>query len=455
MQKPLLTLITIAILCVVAFRVVSVFITPEQTPADIEMAKKLAIAIEHDTPRVSIRGSVYLPDGSPAEYFHINTNDVAYQFSSSGSGCVHMRRHGFTGGIRDGAFSVSAQTGANVAIAIYPMVFTNRDNPQRQFVAKPIVVVPYENMESLTITLEEGIPVRGKLMYDNGTPASERGLTFEQQFEPILGADIQEMRDSLRMSRSASSNENGEYEIFLLPGEYTVFHRGFGGQPRKETLTIARTDTEKQLDWTLPTPIFVETFTEVELTNTSPRNTSYVLAEEGRGAHSFSGARLDSFVLEPVTADSTLFIADLDNKVGTIETITPAMTGETVRFELKPMATITVTLVDGNGNPLVGKRVSHFIRTTFHNSMNIGRGVETNEEGKAVLPVLSGKHSIGVQLPGTFQRSHPTDRSFRSVIEKELDLAPGENFYLGTITLRNVVADSWQGFNAPAVVCCP
>ena len=468
MKKQLLVLVTIAILCVVVLRVGFMFTTTgEENPAEIERAKRLAIAIERDTPPVAIRGTALLPDGSPANYYHIGYQSVAFVLSQSFSSSMDsagLHRHGTSTRVNreDGTFHFSAQPGANVVITFSPVTFTDgRENPNRRFVTKPIVIAPYENMEPLHITLEEGIPVRGSILYCNSTPAAERSLYFEQQVEPIIGADILDMRNALRVasSRYVTSNNAGEYEIFLLPGEYTIFHR-HGDETHREILTIDIGDTEKRFDWTLPTPIFVETFSQEELVNTSPRLTGHAIAREN-GIHSVSG-RIDSFILEPVTVDSTLFIADYDNKLGTIETITPAMVGETVRFELKPMGNVTITLVDANNEPVVGKSVSLSIHVRVSemstSSMRlIGSTAVTDSDGKAVIHVPPGRTPSLLTLPGSSVSSiFGGGRAYQRTIERVIDLAPGETYDFGTIRLTNVFDDcGWQSIHAPAMVCCP
>jgi len=302
-------------------------------------------------------------------------------------------------------------------------------------------MVPHEWQEHvpLLITLEEGIPVRGRILYDNGTPATDRSLEFVQQVEPVLGAGISAVRNALRISRFSRTNDDGAFEIFLLPGEYAV-RDGLWNQ--SQTLTIAETDTEKQLDWTMPTPIFVETERENGLP-TGRIDYSFYTPENHR-LYSSSSNDQGSFVLDPITENSVLYLSDMSKRYGIVETITPAMVGETTRFTLKPMGNASVTLVSADGNPAVGQRVS--LSMQFYNpkdqstnEFRIGSAV-TDSEGKAVIPVSPGNIPVVLRLhEATYELPIPTGgRRMQSDIRKELNLSPGETFDFGTIQLREV-----------------
>ena len=248
-MKNFLALTTVAIL----------FAMPScsENIADIEKAKKLAIAIMPDTPHVDIIGQVFMPDGSPADWCYVAVFSAGFKFSQSvssmGGKSISMDDYctytsGATHNIKreDGTFQVTALPGGNIVITVYPVLTDEKVvvNPNKRLVAKPVVIVPQENMEPLKITLEEGIPLRGKMVSDDGSHVTDRGFHIDQQVEPILGADISDMKKMFRASRWCPVNENGEYEIYLLPGKYTI-------RDRNETITIVAMDTEKRLDLTV------------------------------------------------------------------------------------------------------------------------------------------------------------------------------------------------------------
>ena len=440
---------------------------PPKSDSEIEQEKKLAIAVMPNTPKISICGNVFMPDGSPASegFWHVDVFSVAYVFTqnfSSAEGKLPPDRNhcGFstsqtTGNVKreDGTFEEVGHVlpGANVAVTIYPVNFDEkvRTNPKKQFLSKPMAVVARENMEPLNITLEEGILLRGKIMYANGTPAAARGLTLIQQVEPVLGADIPQMKEGFRSSRWCQANESGEFEIYLLPGDYTIADKYL-----IQTFTIAKTDTEKRLDLTLPTPIFVELDNEDGSPVGIGQYCMYLPTRNGLfSSYSKEGG---SFVLEPVTENCLLYLSDSGRKHGSVETITPEMVGKTMRFTLKPSGNAVVTLVDLAGKPVTGEqvRLSLLHRDPISKATcELGMSdAVTGSDGKAVLPVFPGKVPAVLTLPGSFEQPIPTGgKAILDKIEQELDLAPGETFDFGTIKLTKVFSsqEAATKFNEP------
>jgi hypothetical protein len=446
MKKPLLTLGTVAILFAVPF------ILAAQKPEEIEKANKLAIAIMPDTPPMDISGTVLMPDGSPADWCLVDVQSVAYKFSRthdrdgnttvSKENCyltscgmvegLKMKRLGDDGTFKlagDGTFKLagSVYPGGNTVVAVYP---TSTDekiaiNPNKHLVAKPVVFVPREDMQPLKIQLEEGIPLRGKVLYENGKPAAERHFNLEQEIEPPLGADIKEMKERFRTSRSVHFNDNGEYEVFLLPGDYTILT---DSNTRKEPLTIAKTDKEKHLDLTMPTPIFVEVENE---DGSAPEEVTYSFVSKG----SISGPskKGGSFVLPPYHVSDTengfLYLISKDRKGGTLETTTPDMLGKTVRFKLKPACPVTVSLIGADGRPAAGERV--YLRLSVERQSGMTHVSQsllvdmatTNAEGEALLYLAPGENmTVVLQLPA----GGPQDE-----VKQTINLAPGTKFDFG------------------------
>ena len=438
-----ITVMCLLLAVVIGIAIALTFSTHVPEAVSPELAKKLAIAVQRDTPRVTLQGLVYLPDGSLASECHLYVSSVAFfradrPFDNKMSPHCSLGTHGLSSSIKsDGTFQIDnhAIPGSNTVITVYG--WQGRKN--ERFVSKPMVIVPHEFQEVIPviITLEEGIPVRGKIMYDNETPAVDRDLEFVQPVEPVLGADIPEMRNALWDSRwSGRANNDGEFVIFLLPGEYTVRDR-----LREQTLTIAATDTEKQLNWTVPTPIFVE----VEKENGLPtgRIDYSFYTPEKNWLFSSSSNDAGAFVLNPITEDALLYMSDAGKRVGSVETITPDMAGKTTRFTLKPMAHATVTLVDANGNPAAGQRVRLSIE--FRSRVDQGScatmlgSAVTDSEGKAVFSVApGGKIPVRLRLSDAhYEEPIPTGGiTIRYDIAKEIALTPGETFDFGTVRLR-------------------
>ena len=388
-----------------------------QAPRRYFDSRILAIAIPPDAPLVGIQGTIYLPDGSPAGGCSVTADTVVYVLQSPKTYTNQSSQFGrhYTGS--NAVFQLDGfRSGANVVVT----AFGRDEDENRRFVSQPVVFVAHENMEPLTITLEEGIPVRGRLLYDNGTPAAMHYLNVEQHVEPILGADIPAVSDVFRSSRQHKVNDAGEFEVFLLPGDYTFSASLWKGE---QTLTLKPTDTEKQFDVVVPTPIFVE----AEMPDgTQVKNAVYSFSSNVRAVSS-GGSMMEQFwdgalLIEPVSNDWTLYLKDRNDEHGTIETITPAMVGKTMRFTLKPMGYVALTVVDANGKPVAGLPVSLSVWQNTHSQTGGSRSV-TDEEGKAVLRVLPGKVSVSISVGS--QR-----------IDKKLDMAPGETVDMGTVKLR-------------------
>ncbi|MCL2709733.1 MAG: carboxypeptidase-like regulatory domain-containing protein [Planctomycetaceae bacterium] len=385
---------------------------PQRPPFDKRI---LAIAIPPNTPHVNIQGTVYLPDGSPIFNCGVTADTAIFVLRSPDTYSQNGSFFGQHHTSQDGTFQFNFRSGANAVIT----AFGRDDSEYRQFASKPVVFVARENMEPITITLEEGIPVRGRLLYDNGTPAPLHALEIRQHIEPILGADIPTVREVFRSTRQHKVNDAGEFEVFLLPGGYTFATSDWKGE---QPLTIVPTDTEKQFDVKIRTPIFVEAYME---DGTRVKNAIYSFSSNVR-AISSGGSMMEQFydgalLLEPVSHHWTLYLKSWEGDHGTIETITPAMIGKTMRFTLKPVGRVALTAIDANGRPAAGLPVYLSIMQNTHTQL--GDNTVTDAEGKAVLRILPGK--VSVMLSVGSQR-----------VDRRLDVVSGETIDIGTMRLR-------------------
>ena len=417
---------------------VSPIVAGTQPPAleEKEKPKTHFTNIPPGTPTVDFRGKFVLPDGSPA---------TGYGISLSGNiGASHKPFFARTETGKDGTFQIEVVPDHELVMTIYA-----QDTDGQRFSLKPRIFVAQADMEPLNITLEEGVPVRGKIVFENGLPAAGCLLYFREQ-EPIGVIETQgENRSNTRKVshfQSAKTDNNGEYVAYLLPGEYTT-------HSRNETIKIEKTDTEKRLDvLTFPTPIFIEMKladgSSVEspyLDSWFPLNDSSARRDPGNTVVRVG----DSFRFESAGTEGTLYIVDRNARQGTIEKITPEMVGTTQHFQLKPMGSATVRFVDANNKPMSDKQVrpsykhqdSTATRHTAYWSIFPGK---TDTDGRVTFPVFSGKTSIALPLPDSGSgRPFPASvggAGYR--IDKELDLAPGENVDLGTVKLIRVFGSS-------------
>jgi hypothetical protein len=160
----------------------------------------------------------------------------------------------------------------------------------------------------------------------------------------------------------------------------------------------------------------------------------------------------DVYAYESAGRGGMLYIADLPSKQATIEEITPEMIGTTQHFKFKPMGSITATFVGADNKPMVNTRISLGYKHPRPSTVLYGGGwtftyAETDTEGRATLPVLSGKTTVTLNVPYSLseqaRRRHGIGTNFS--IDKELDLAPGENLDIGTIKLIRVFGKMPEG----------
>jgi len=404
---------------------------------DDEKPKRHHTNIPPGVPTVDLRGKVLLPDGSPVAGRGISIHGFFGDDPGSFFAMTETKK--------DGTFQIEVVPDQELSVN----VSTGNEN-DRRFSLKPFIVVAKEGMEPLILTLEEGIPVRGAAVYENGQPAENCLLYFRDK--PLGVIKIQrkngESTQNVAYRQHTKTDGKGEYEVYLLPGEYTTFSRS-------EPIIIETTDTEKHLDLlTFPTPIFVELESADGSLAQMHSIASDLFGNDSSSPHSESPIRRDPgnpfvkmgdvYAYESAGKEGTLFIVDNVNKQGTVETITAEMVGTTQHFKLKPMGSVTATLVDSDNKPMVNMPT----RLTYeHQHSGVSRHIqrwscthgETDAEGKVTLPVLSGKTSIALNLPYSLsEQARKRHSSKHCNIDKELELAPGENFDFGTIKLIRV-----------------
>ncbi|MCL2004620.1 MAG: hypothetical protein FWG73_00490 [Planctomycetaceae bacterium] len=378
------------------------------------------------TDSINISGRIRLPDGSPAAGYRV------YVRTESRVGSPGDARGAIVHTAADGTFQI--EDIPNLAESVLSIMSTNAGE---RFTMKPLEFVVQADMEPLDITLEEGIPIRGKVVYENGLPAVERSVIFVQHTMFESRDDTVPSRTTTTFSHfwsSTPTDENGEYTAYLLPGEYLIYRVN-------RTIVINETDTARQFDLTFSTPIFVE----LELADGSPVSEQIVswfvpeFRDDTTRSHSESFTR-GQFIFESSEKSGSLYFIDNHGKHGTIAKITPDMFGTTQRFTLQPMGSVTARLVDAENRPMAGQLMRLFYSHSDPASHWSPTYTETDSDGRVLLPVLSGKMPIMVAPPYSLSERlrtiHGTMRHFP--VERDMDLAPGENVDLGTIKLVRV-----------------
>ena len=201
---------------------------------------------------VEMRGRVTYPNGTPGKNMHLR---IARQ--SKSGGIMSIMETNDEGGYsvnvpEDGFFAAwveQRQRQTRISKADYSSEF-----------ASPVLSV-YVGKKSpdvieRDIVLKEGIPLRGRLTYENGEPAvgkyvwvnaypfGRKPIMFDQGGGARAGG-------SINVTTGCESDENGEYVVFLTPGKYVVSHPDQFGDEREREITIRPDDEECVLDFVI------------------------------------------------------------------------------------------------------------------------------------------------------------------------------------------------------------
>jgi len=239
------------------------------------------------------------------------------------------------------------------------------------------------------------------------------------------------------------TDADGEFECCLSPGDNTILYG-----KEQETLVITPFSAESYFNLTMPTPIFVEIERE---DGTLPGEVDYrFVSGDGHGSLDMDNINRGDrpLIFNPVTSEATLHLVERNLEWGTIETLSPEMVGKTVRFKLKPMSNVTITLLDAAGKPMADKQIGlqytcklDDFRPTYYSTSYYD--AFTDENGKAMLRVLPGKVTITLVSnfiprngPPQGQNALRRNESHCYTAATDLDLAPGETYDFGTVTVQ-------------------
>ncbi|MDR3109830.1 MAG: carboxypeptidase-like regulatory domain-containing protein [Planctomycetaceae bacterium] len=407
---------------------VSFFSNPETKTLSQSITEKLtAIAVNPNLPKVAVQGKVILPDGTLVPFCLIDILSVNYMPNPDGNS-FHIASDGISDSTKnDGSFQIdnAALPGSNVVVTV------SGRGEYKRFVSEPIVFVAHDKMEPLTIILNEGIPIRSRLTYEDSTPAAGRSVYIEREIEPLIGADLPNIREAFRRRWYCPSNKNGEYELYVAPGDYTIHWLR-----EEQKISVAKNDEPKEFNRVLPTPITIEVVAEkgAEL-------------ERSEYAYTFNDGTVAGYlgsdgivVIDPIYKESDFFLLTADKKFGISETLTLAMNGKKIQTVLKPSVQVVLTVLDKKNKPLKNANVS------VSSAMRGGSyqyylcnwdSVKTDASGKATLHIPPGKLNVVINLPGSYVIPIPAGgRAYHETIEKKVNTAPGEVIDFGTVILE-------------------
>ncbi|MCL2120512.1 MAG: M56 family metallopeptidase, partial [Planctomycetaceae bacterium] len=237
------------------------------------------IAIPADAPKlVTLKGQVLMPDGSPAApskvWFtaiglRINSPDpnlAALGFESEPS--YRTFSHGTISSTNpEGRFSIDVPPGGNAVI------YADSPTMNPPLVSEPVTFLLQENPPDVTIQLREGIPLRGRVVYGDDTPVQKRTITARRQLPLLVGQEVLDMeavkaepvqefltrlegiQKKFFQEFQAKTDENGEYGMTLVPGEYVVREFDTEDAQYSQTIIVTEESGELTVNLRLPAPI--------------------------------------------------------------------------------------------------------------------------------------------------------------------------------------------------------
>jgi len=200
---------------------------------------------------IEVRGQVTYPDGSPGKDLFLTSvvcsasKHLWNTETTDSNGYYHVKVP------EDGYFAI---------IANQQQGRENGNERATLSFASPVVSAyigeSSPDVVERNIVLEKGIPLHGRLTYENGEPAVGKEVfvnvyPFGRQ-AITFGKGAISSGSSVNIGINATSNEQGEYVFLLTPGEYVVSQSDQFGEDIKRTITIRAEDDDHVLDFVVP-----------------------------------------------------------------------------------------------------------------------------------------------------------------------------------------------------------
>lgn len=471
-RKPLghTKIILLGLVALVAAGILAMIVPFERrkpTEQEIENAKKLAIAVDPESPKVTIRGTVLLPDGSPAPMAMVSMTATEFRKQKS-SGDIRPyyasfgRYESTDSSNPNGEFEFFVAPGSNVILEA--MGDTQRPHRYpRRLVSQPFIFSPKTENEPITLKLEEGIPVHVDFRYENGRPASKRSTFIYRYLEPVVGSEFEVMRNSTETQNGYTLDEQGQITVYLPPGEYRV--RSSDPAPTwneaLEKTVLVEQGRENRAELKLPNPVFVQIFSDGKpLGNTQVVFQGHYRFQDEPAPYSKTGQRTDENGVIPVFlsgVDTFLSVIDKDNEFGIVKRIEPDVPGSESspenprRIDLFPTATVQLRFVHfKSGNPLIYKEVhwsqeSYVAKQetpelTISSTASALQGeAMTDSDGYVLLRVPASEDKLdgirfSINPPGVSVEVTPKGTVYSPVIYFQ-GVKPGETTDLGTFRI--------------------
>jgi len=403
---------------------------PAMEPA-VEKAEKSVVvnvvadnAVSDVTPpkQVTIRVRVTYPDGSPGKNLFLL---ASRQIKSSRVMGTEQTDH-------DGYYSVKVPEGGYFAVIVNGLQGRENDAKRVLGFASPVVSV-YVGKNSpevieRDIVLEKGIPLRGRLIYENGKPAVGKSVHVN---------DYPFGRELINVpTGGGDSNEQGEYVVLLTPGEYVVSQWNLFGENCNHAVTIRPDDTECVLDLILP----AETTGTILLPDGTPAVKAGIWQDSMVGKNAFSSngtCYADSngnFRLPMTPFGNMLLFYTEDKSLGLAKIIDGDERLEHHTLTLQPPEIGRLRFVSqATGKPIAGIKIRYATVMVRENVGTSGMPLfaVTDNEGYAELKHLF----IGATYKLDFH-FEPQRLSYPAITRTLTPTQPGQTVDYGEITIH-------------------
>jgi len=318
---------------------ISPFAKTEPPDVDTTLSK---IAMSDDVPKITFKGKVLKPDGTPADRVYVTFLAVA-----------RGRSHGSTHGTdKEGHFEFDESIPAGMNV----MIYANSMDFPRRLISEPVVFLSDKDRDDITIQLQEGILMGGTAMYDDGTPASGANVTGFRPITPLVDVDDVNTRNNFVVEFRALVMFDGSFMLYLPPAKWQI---GQYGNERSGSIPIWIREGGKgyYVDLVWPAPLRGKVVTE---NGTTPRNIRLTYASKFKEQTSCSSLTMETpgeFLFNKKSGSWFIAMTE-DGSLGAIHPITDDKLGEFQTVVLRPTATVWLLLQNSSGDPIAGQQVT-------------------------------------------------------------------------------------------------
>lgn len=369
------------------------------------------VAVDEDAPRVTIKGHVVNSDGHLIDPEKIQAERTWIIFDTL---TVIKNAPSFPGGKQSyypsfGSFNTGTNKEegsfeySNARVGAYVMVYAYSSFLPRKFVSQPVVFRADGDRDHITIQLQEGIPVYGTAMFDDGTPAKDRTIVG---WRSMIPSDLMAVRNiaanahyNFALDFQAPVQADGKYELYLPPGDFHVAESHDSRRDHAVPVSIKDMEKDKdapkeyRIDLVLPAPLRGKFVKE---DGSAPGNLEVCYA--AKTDNSTSSRTFDlppdkggEFSLNKQQG-SFLIAVTRDQSLGIVYPIPDEKLSEFHTVVLKPTATVKLELRDSGGQPVAGKHITAQTGSRIQyleSTINIGDSI-TGGDGVAAFQLPSG-----------------------------------------------------------------